>query len=329
VKRPIAYVSGLGVHLPERVVTNKDFEARLETSDQWIVERTGIRERRFAGPEETVATMSVGATEQAFARAGITGNDLDAIIVATATPDHPVPSTACYLQALLGAPKAAAFDISAACSGFVYGVTMAEALICAGQGQHVLVIGGEKLTCITDQNDRSTAILFGDGVGAAIVSAGSPNGRGILSTFMKSNGALAELLYIPAGGTSAPMSEEVLQSRSNYLKMAGREVFKHAVLTMAEACDEAIARAGIKPEEIDLLVPHQANIRIIDATAKHAGIPPEKVVVTVDRYGNTSAASIPMALAHAEATGRLKQGMVVLLVAFGAGFTWGSTVVRW
>ena len=328
-KRPIAYVSGLGVHLPERVVTNKDFEARLETSDQWIVERTGIRERRFAGPEETVATMSVGATEQAFARAGITGNDLDAIIVATATPDHPVPSTACYLQALLGAPKAAAFDISAACSGFVYGVTMAEALICAGQGQHVLVIGGEKLTCITDQNDRSTAILFGDGVGAAIVSAGSPNGRGILSTFMKSNGALAELLYIPAGGTSAPMSEEVLQSRSNYLKMAGREVFKHAVLTMAEACDEAIARAGIKPEEIDLLVPHQANIRIIDATAKHAGIPPEKVVVTVDRYGNTSAASIPMALAHAEATGRLKQGMVVLLVAFGAGFTWGSTVVRW
>ena len=168
-KRPIAYVSGLGVHLPERVVTNKDFEARLETSDQWIVERTGIRERRFAGPEETVATMSVGATEQAFARAGITGNgSLDAIIVATATPDHPVPSTACYLQALLGAPKAAAFDISAACSGFVYGMTMAEALICAGQGQHVLVIGGEKLTCITDQNDRSTAILlFGDGVGAA------------------------------------------------------------------------------------------------------------------------------------------------------------------
>lgn len=328
-KRPIAYVSGLGVHLPERVVTNRDFEARLETSDQWIVERTGIRERRFAGPEETVATMSVGATGQAFARAGITANDLDAIIVATATPDHPLPSTACYLQALLGAPKAAAFDISAACSGFVYGLTMAEALICAGQGQHVLVVGGEKLTCITDQNDRSTAILFGDGVGAAVVSAGSPDGRGILSTFMKSNGALAELLYIPAGGTSAPMSEDVLRSRSNYLKMAGREVFKHAVLTMAEACDEAIARAGIKPEEIDLLVPHQANVRIIDATAKHAGIPPEKVVVTVDRYGNTSAASIPMALAHAEATGRLKPGMVVLLVAFGAGFTWGSTVVRW
>jgi 3-oxoacyl-[acyl-carrier-protein] synthase-3 len=327
--RPICHIAGLGVHIPERVVTNRDFEARLDTSDQWIVERTGIRERRFAGPEETVATMALRATGQALARAGIAADDLGAIIVATATPDHPVPSTACYLQALLGAPKAAAFDVSAACSGFVYGLTLAESLICAGQAEHVLVVGGEKLTCITDQDDRSTAILFGDGVGAAVVSTGAPEGRGILSAFMKSNGALAELLYIPSGGTRDPFSPDVLQNRSQYLKMAGREVFKHAVLTMAEACDEAIGRAGVKPEEIDLLVPHQANIRIIDATAKHAGIPPEKVVVTVDRYGNTSAASIPMALGYAEATGRLKPGMLVLLVAFGAGFTWGSTVVRW
>ncbi|MDH4347635.1 MAG: ketoacyl-ACP synthase III [Gemmatimonadota bacterium] len=328
-KRPFAHVAGLGVYLPEQVVANRDFEARLETSDQWIVERTGIRERRFAGPDETVATMAVPATGQALARAGIAARDLDVIIVATATPDHPIPSTACYLQALLDAPRAAAFDISAACSGFVYGLTMAEALICAGQAKHALVVGGEKLTCITDQNDRSTAILFGDGVGAAVVSVGTPDGRGILSSFIKSNGALAELLYIPSGGTREPMTEEILRNRSNYLKMAGREVFKHAVLTMAEACDEAIARAGVTPEEIDLLIPHQANIRIIDATAKHAGIPSDKVVVTVDRYGNTSAASIPMALAHAEATGRLKPGMLVLLVAFGAGFTWGSTVIRW
>ena len=328
-KRPFAHVAGLGVYLPEQVVANRDFEARLETSDQWIVERTGIRERRFAGPDETVATMAVPATGQALARAGIAARELDVIIVATATPDHPIPSTACYLQALLDAPRAAAFDISAACSGFVYGLTMAEALICAGQAKHALVVGGEKLTCITDQNDRSTAILFGDGVGAAVVSVGTPDGRGILSSFIKSNGALAELLYIPSGGTREPMTEEILRNRSNYLKMAGREVFKHAVLTMAEACDEAIARAGVTPEEIDLLIPHQANIRIIDATAKHAGIPSDKVVVTVDRYGNTSAASIPMALAHAEATGRLKPGMLVLLVAFGAGFTWGSTVIRW
>ncbi len=327
--RPFVHIAGLGVHIPARVVTNRDFEARLETSDQWIVERTGIRERRYAGPEETVATMARGASETALKRAGITATDLDALIVATATPDHPLPSTACYLQALIGADRAAAFDVSAACSGFIYGLTVAEGLILAGHAKHVLVVGGEKLTCITDQQDRSTAILFGDGVGAAVVSAGAPDGRGVLSSFIKSDGRLAPLLYIPSGGTADPISETAIRSRSHYMKMAGREVFKHAVLTMAEACDEAIRRAGIQPDEIDLLVPHQANIRIIEATAKHGGIPAEKVVVTVDRYGNTSAASIPMALADMEASGRLRPGMLVLLVAFGAGFTWGSAVIRW
>jgi 3-oxoacyl-[acyl-carrier-protein] synthase-3 len=319
----------LGVHIPARVVTNRDFEDRLETSDQWIVERTGIRERRFAGPGETVATMARCAAESALNRAGIAAGDLDALIVATATPDYVIPSTGCYLQALIGAEKAAAFDLSAACSGFIYGLTMAEGLIMTGQAKHVLVVGGEKLTCITDQQDRSTAILFGDGAGAAVVTAGAPEGRGILSTFIKSDGRLAPLLYVPSGGAADPFSEKVLRERTNYMKMAGREVFKHAVLTMAEACDEAIQRAGVKPEEIDLLVPHQANIRIIEATAKHGGIPMEKVVVTVDRYGNTSAASIPMALADTEASGRLRRGMLVLLVAFGAGFTWGSAVIRW
>ncbi|MBP9199169.1 MAG: ketoacyl-ACP synthase III [Gemmatimonadales bacterium] len=328
-QRPFAHLAGLGVYLPSQVVTNQDFATRLETSDQWIVERTGIRERRYASPAEPVSVMARGASEAALQRAGLTAADLDAILVATASPDRPLPSTACSLQALLGAQKAAAFDLSAACSGFLYGLTVAEGLICAGQARHVLVVGGEKLTAITDQQDRSTAILFGDGVGAAIVSAGSRDGRGILSTFIKSDGRLAELLYIPGGGTLDPISEKVVRERSHYMKMAGREVFKHAVLTMAEACDEAIRRAGITPDAIDLMVPHQANVRIIDATAKHGGIPPEKVVVTVDRYGNTSAASIPMALAHAEATGRLQPGMLVLLVAFGAGFTWGSAVIRW
>lgn len=327
--RPFVHLAGLGVHVPARVVTNHDFEARLETSDQWIVERTGIRERRFAEPGVTVSTMAQDATGQALSRAGLTAEELDAIIVATATPDRIIPSTACYLQAQIGARRAAAFDISAACSGFLYGLTVAEGLVCAGQARHVLVVGGEKLTGITDQQDRSTAILFGDGAGAAVVSAGSKDGRGILSTFIKSDGNLASLLYIPGGGTAEPISEKVLRERSHYMKMAGREVFKHAVLTMAEACDEAIRRAGVTPEEIDLLVPHQANIRIIDATARHGGIPAEKVVVTVDRYGNTSAASIPMALAYAESTGRLRPGMLVLLVAFGAGFTWGSAVIRW
>lgn len=327
--RPFVHISGLGVHIPARVVPNREFEARLETSDQWIVERTGIRERRYAGPDETVATMARCASEAAMNRAGITAKDLDALIVATATPDRVIPSTGCYLQALIGADKAAAFDISAACSGFIYGLTMAEGLIVTGQAKHVLVVGGEKLTSITDQQDRSTAILFGDGAGAVVVTAGSPGGRGILSTFIKSDGRLAPLLYVPSGGSVDPITEKVLHERSQFMKMAGREVFKHAVLTMAEACDEAIRRAGVKADDIDLLVPHQANIRIIEATAKHGHIPMDKVVVTVDRYGNTSAASIPMALADTEGSGRLRPGMLVLLVAFGAGFTWGSAVIRW
>jgi 3-oxoacyl-[acyl-carrier-protein] synthase III len=328
-QRPFVHIAGLGVFVPAQVVRNRDFEARLETSDQWIVERTGIRERRFAGVAETVATMSKSAACAALGRAGLSALDLDTVLVATATPDRIIPSTACYLQALIGAEKAAALDLSAACSGFIYGLTIAEGLIASGQARHVLVVGGEKLSSITDSQDRSTAILFGDGAGAAVISAGSPEGRGLLSSFIKSDGRLASLLYIPGGGTVDPISEKVVRDRSHYMKMAGREVFKHAVLTMAEACDVAIQRAGIRPEEIDLLVPHQANIRIIDATAKHAGIPQDKVLITVDRYGNTSAASIPMALGEAEASGRLKRGMVVLLVAFGAGFTWGAAVIRW
>lgn len=328
IQRPIAAIGGLGVTLPEGVVTNHDFEKRLDTSDQWIVERTGIRERRWAGPDDTVASMAKGAAEQAMNKAAVTAADLDAIIVATATPDRLLPSTACYLQALLGAEKAAAFDLAAACSGFIYGLTVAEGLIAGGQANHILVVGGEKLSSITDLNDRGTAILFGDGVGAVVVSK-TTGPRGVLSTFIKSDGRLAPLLYIPGGGTRDPISEKVVRERTHFMKMAGREVFKHAVLEMAEACDEALKRAGIKSEDIDLLVPHQANIRIIDATARHAGIPQEKVVITVDRYGNTSAASIPMALADAEQRGVLTPGKLVLLVAFGAGFTWGAAVIRW
>jgi 3-oxoacyl-[acyl-carrier-protein] synthase-3 len=328
-QRPVGIIAGLGVYLPAEVITNKDFEARLDTSDQWIVERTGIRERRWARADETVATMAKAAAEQALGQAGLVPTDLDAIIVATATPDRMLPSTACYLQALLGAEKAAAFDLAAACSGFIYGLTVAESLIAAGQATHILVVGGEKLSNITDTEDRSTAILFGDGVGAVVVSKTSGGSRGILSTFIKSDGRLAPLLYIPGGGTADPISEKVVRERSHYMKMAGREVFKHAVLEMAEACDEALKRAGIEARDIDLLVPHQANVRIIDATARHAGIPAEKVVVTVDKFGNTSAASIPMALSEAVRTGRLTPGKVVLLVAFGAGFTWGAVVIRW
>jgi 3-oxoacyl-[acyl-carrier-protein] synthase-3 len=267
---------------------------------------------------------------KALESAGHTPKDVDAIVLATATPDRLLPSTACDLQALLGADRAAAFDISAACPGFLFATTIAEGLIASGSSEVVLVVGAEKLSTITDFKDRSTAILFGDGAGAAVVRrATGTDGRGILSTFLKSDGKLAPLLYIPGGGAADPISEKVVCERSHYMKMAGREVFKAAVLTMAEACDEALRRAGVTADEVDLLIPHQANVRIIEATAKHAGMPMDKVMVNVDRYGNTSSASIPLALEQAVTEGRVKPGSLLLLVAFGAGFTWGSAVIRW
>jgi 3-oxoacyl-[acyl-carrier-protein] synthase III len=330
IPRPFAEIAGLGVAVPDRVVTNADFEKTLDTSDQWIVERTGIRERRIAGPGQSLASLSQEAAELAMQRAGITAGDLDAIVLGTATPDRLLPSTACDLQALLGADRAGAFDIGAACPGFIYGLTVAEGLIAAGQSENVLVVGAEKLSTITDMTDRSTAILFGDGAGAAVVRAKSGNGnRGILSTFIRSDGKLAPLLYRPGGGACDPISEKVVRERSHYIKMAGREVFKAAVLAMSQSCDEALARAGVTSDQIDLLIPHQANIRIIEATAKHAGVPMDKVMVNVDRYGNTSSASIPLAIDQAVNEGRIKPGSLLLLVAFGAGFTWGSVVVRW
>jgi 3-oxoacyl-[acyl-carrier-protein] synthase-3 len=331
-RRPFVRIAGLGVAVPERVVPNSWFEERLETSDQWIVDRTGIRERRFAGPEDTVASLSATAAGQALAKAGLTAEALDAIVLGTATPDRLLPATACDLQALIGATNAFALDIDAACPGFLFALSMAEGLIASGQGENILVLGAEKLTAITDFEDRSTAVLFGDGAGAVVLRSTSPEGdapRGILSSYLKSDGRLADLLYRPGGGSRNPISNEVVAERSQFMKMQGREVFKAAVLAMSEACDIALQRAGLSGQDIDLLVPHQANLRIIDATARHAGVPMDKVMVNVDRYGNTSSASIPLALAQAEAEGRIGPGSVVLLVAFGAGFTWASSVIRW
>ncbi len=329
IQRPFAELASVGTAVPAGVLTNHDLTRTLDTSDEWIVERTGIRERRIAEPGQSVAMLSRDASEIALARAGIGPADLDAIVLATASPDRLLPSTACDLQALLGADNAAAFDVSAACPGYLYAITVAEGLIASGQSRTVLVVGAEKLSTITDFQDRSTAILFGDGAGASIVRRSSQPGRGLLSTYLKSDGRLAPLLYRPGGGSSDPISEKVVCERSHYMKMAGREVFKAAVRAMAEACDEALTRAGVTPDQIDLLIPHQANLRIIEATAKHAGIPMSKVMVNLDRYGNTSSASIPLALDQAVAEGRVKPGSLVLLVAFGAGFTWGSAVVRW
>jgi len=327
-KRPFAYLAGVGRCSPERVLRNDEFAAMgLETNDEWIVQRTGIRERRIATVEETNRTMSAQASRIAMERAGVSPGEIDLIVLGTASPDRLLPSTAVELQAELGASRAAAFDIAAACSSWLYGLIVAEALMMSGNAETALVVGTEKLSAIVDWKDRSTAVLFGDGAGAAILKR-SRHGKGILSTYFRSDGTLADLLHRPTGGAAKPFGAEVLEDRSFYIKMEGREVFKHAVRSMSDACDRALDGAKLTGSDIDLLIPHQANIRIIEATAKHAGIPMEKVFVNVDRYGNTSSASIPMALEEAMASGRVTEGSTVLLVAFGAGFTWASLVVR-
>ena len=328
-RTPIAAFRGLGVAVPEGIVTNEDLSKTLDTTDQWIVERTGIRERRVARPDESLTALTAEASRMALSRAGMSAEELDAIVVATVTPDRRMPSQACDLQAVLGADRAAAFDIAAACPGFVFAAGVAEGLIASGTYKNVLVLGAERLSTITDWQDRGTAVLFGDGAGAAVLTPANGDGRGILSTYLRSDGRLAELLHIPTGGGMNLLTAENVNDRGQYMKMAGREVFKAAVKAMGEACDEALRRAGVTAEDIELFVPHQANLRIIEATAKHSNIPMAKVMVNVERYGNTSAASIPLALAQAEEEGRLKPGMLILLVAFGAGFTWGATVVRW
>ena len=326
--KPLVEIVATGRYLPERVVTNKELERMVDTTDEWIRERTGIRERRIAAQEQTCAEMGAEAARIAMCRAQVQPGEIDLIVVSTATPDRLLPSTACDLQALLGASNAAAFDISAACSGFIYALSVAEGYLAAGRGEIALVISTEKMSGITDWTDRSTCVLFGDGAGAAVLRRAT-NGRGVISQFMRSDGTLAELLWRPAGGVKVPLDHQLLEERMHLVKMAGREVFKAAVRSMAEAADQALIRAGLTGEDIDLFVPHQANIRIIEATARYAGIPMEKVFVNVDRYGNMSSATVPIALDEAQEQGRLKPGDNVLLVAFGAGFTWGSAVLRW
>jgi 3-oxoacyl-[acyl-carrier-protein] synthase III len=328
VNRPIAQLAGVGSYAPSRVMRNEEFAALgLDTNDEWIVQRTGIRERHIAGPDETNKTMSAAAARVAMSRAGITPGDIDVIVLGTASPDRLLPSTAVDLQAELGASRAAAFDVMAACSSWLYGLIVAEGLMAAGGAQTALVVGTEKLTSIVDWQDRSTCVLFGDGAGAAVLKR-SDGTRGILSTFMRSDGTLAELLYRPTGGAAHPFNQQVLDDRSFYVKMEGREVFKHAVRSMSEATDRALDGARLTGADIDLMIPHQANIRIIEATAKHANVSMDKVYVNVDRFGNTSSASIGLALDEAMASGRVKAGSTVLLVAFGAGFTWASLIVR-
>jgi 3-oxoacyl-[acyl-carrier-protein] synthase-3 len=310
------------------VLTNHDFGRRgIETSHEWIVERTGIHERRIAVASETTAMLAADASRHAMAKAGVTAGELDVILLSTATPDRLLPATSVDLQALLGATRAAAMDISAACSGWLYALTVAEGLIATGSAETILVVGAEKMSAIIDWQDRATCVLFGDGAGAVVLKR-SRQQKGILSTFMRSDGTLAELLWRPGGGATMPFTADVLGERSHFVKMAGREVFKHAVRSMSEAANRALDGARLTGTDVDVMIPHQANVRIIEATAKHAGIPMDKVYVNVDRFGNTSSASIGIALDEAIERGRVKEGSTVLLVAFGAGFTWASVVVR-
>lgn len=325
---PVVEIVGTGRYLPEKVLTNRDLESMVDTSDAWIVERTGIRERRIAGEEECAAFMGAEAARRAMEEAGVQAGEVDILILSTATPDRLLPSTACDTQALLGADNALAFDVSAACSGWLYGLTLAEGYLAAGRGEVALVVASEKMSAILDWTDRSTCVLFGDGAGAAVLRPSS-GGRGIVSSYHRSDGRLADLLYRPGGGTRTPMDEGVLERKDHLVKMEGREVFRNAVRSMAEAADHVLRAAGLTAADVDLMVPHQANIRIIEATAKYADIPMEKVYVNVDRYGNMSSATVPVALDEALEAGRIKKGDYIMMVAFGAGFTWGSAVVQW
>ena len=318
---------GTGVAIPEKTLTNHDLEKMVDTSDQWIRERTGIEVRHVVEDGVQNSDLGAQAAKMALAEANMEAEELDTIIVATVTGDVTFPSTACYVQEKIGATNAAAFDMQATCSGFIFALNTADALIASGKSKHVLVIGSELLTRVVDWSDRSTCVLFGDAAGAAILGPASDDGRGILATFIKTDGRLSDLLWMPGGGTRFP-AEVAIQENLNCIKMQGPEVFKAAVTAMGDAAVHILEKAGLTPDDITLLIPHQANTRIINATAKRLKLPPEKVYINIQNYGNTSAASIPVALHEAKGKGLLKPGDVCVMVAFGGGFTWGSAAIR-
>lgn len=322
-----AWIAGTGSYVPARILTNEDLERMVATSDQWVRERTGICERRIAAGGEACSDLAVQAGKRALTAAGLAATDLDMILVATCTGDYPLPATACLVQHQLGATKAAACDLSAACCGFVYALSVADAYVKNGM-RHVLVIGSEVMSAITDWTDRNTCVLFGDGAGAVVVSAGDGD-RGILSTHLRSDGALCELITVPGGGSRTPPSEKVLAERLQYIKMKGNETFKVAVRTLEEIARSTLSANHLRVEDIDLYVPHQANVRILKAVIERLGLPVERVMLNVDRYGNTSAASIPIALDEAVRERRIANGSLVMLGAFGAGLTWASAMIRW
>lgn len=321
-------IIGTGSYVPKMVLTNFDLENMVDTSDEWIIERTGIKERRIAGKDEATSDLAYEASLRALKAAGVKAKDIDLIILATTTPDMVFPSTACLLQDRLNAKKAAAFDVSAACSGFIYALSIADKFIKEGIYKSVLVVGSEILSRIIDWSDRTTCVLFGDGAGAVVLQP-TMDKRGIMSVHLHSDGSMKDLLYLPGGGSRNPASKRTIEKGLHYIKMKGNETFKIAVRNLEEVALEAIIANNLKPSDINLFIPHQANLRIIQAIAKRLNIPMDKVLVNIDRYGNTSAASIPIALDEAVNEGRLKEGDLILMEAFGGGLTWASALVRW
>ncbi len=323
-----AGIIATGSYMPETIVTNADLEKLVDTNEEWIISRTGIEQRRISDENTATSDIATKAAQNALSKAGLKAEDIDLIMVATVTPDMAFPSTACIVQKNLGAVNAAAFDLEAACSGFIYGITIAEQFIKTGFYKNILVIGAETLSKITDYTDRNTCVLFGDGAGAAIISEVEA-GYGILSTYIGARGEDGNLLIQPAGGSRLPASQKTLDERQHFIKMDGSEVFKFAIKIMGEAAEKALASCGLTKEDIDYLIPHQANTRIIESATKRLKISPEKVYVNVNKYGNMSAASIAVALDEASDKGMLKDGDVVVLVGFGGGLTWGATVLKW
>jgi 3-oxoacyl-[acyl-carrier-protein] synthase-3 len=322
-------ILGTGSYAPKNIVTNDDMAKFVDTSDEWIRTRSGISERHFAAKDETTSDMGCIAAERAIEAAGIERSEIDLIILATMTPDMPFPSTACLVQSKLGLPNVTTFDIQAACSGFVYALSIANSMLRSGHFNKALVIGAEKMSSILDFEDRTTCVLFGDGAGAAILSREAADNVGILGAIGGADGSNPSLLQQPGGGSAMPASEASIAARQHFLKMNGKEIFKSAVRVMGQASTDIIEQVGYTPEDLDLVIPHQANMRIIESLAKRLKIPMEKFHNNLDRFGNTSAASVPIALDEAFRAGRIKSGDLILLVAFGAGLTWASTLIKW
>ena len=325
---PQAAITGWGFYVPSKVLTNQDLERMVGTTDAWIVERTGIRERRIVADDESTCSMASLAAERALARAGIAAADLDVLMVATTTPDYLLPTAAAVIHERIGARQAAIFDLGAACAGWIYGLAVARGLIAAGTARRILVIGAETISRYVDWTDRATCVLFGDGAGAVVVER-SVDGAGIRSAVLRGDGTKSALLTVLGGGSKHPPSADSLRAGMHYIRMQGNEVFKVAVPSMAAAAEDALAQAGLGLADVDLLVPHQANARIIEAVVKRLGLDPSKVFMNIQKYGNTSAASIPIALCEAVEAGRVRRGDHLVFVAFGGGMTWGAAVVDW